>query len=84
VYGAVDCGAYVGNFVLLAQSLGVASIPQAALAHFSPFVREYFGLGAGRRIVCGISFGYEDTAHAANQFRTRRASLEEAVTWVVD
>jgi nitroreductase len=84
VYGAVDCGAYVGNFVLLAQSLGLASIPQAALAHFSPFVREHFGLGVDRRIVCGISFGYQDTAHAANQFRTRRASLEEAVTWVVD
>jgi nitroreductase len=84
VYGAVDCGAYVGNFVLLAQSLGIASIPQAALAQFSPFVREYFSLGADRRIVCGISFGYEDRAHAANQFRTRRANLDEAVTWVVD
>jgi len=84
VYGAVDCGAYVGNFVLLAQSLGIASIPQAALAQFSPFVREYFRLGADRRIVCGISFGYEDRAHAANQFRTRRANLDEAVTWVVD
>jgi nitroreductase len=84
VYGAVDCGAYVGNFVLLAQSLGIASIPQAALAHFSPFVREYFGLGAERRIVCGISFGYQDADHAANQFRTPRADLDEAVTWVAD
>src|SRR3984885_8363218 len=84
VYGAVDCGAYVGNFVLLAQSLGIASIPQAALAQYSPFVREYFNLGADRRIVCGISFGYEDRGHAANQFRTRRANLDEAVTWVVD
>lgn len=83
-YGAVDCGAYVGNFVLLAQSLGIASIPQAALAHFSPFVRDYFGLRADRRIVCGISFGYQDAGHAANQFRTRRADLEEAVTWVAE
>jgi nitroreductase len=84
VYGAVDCGAYVGNFVLLAQSLGIASIPQAALAHFSPFVREYFGLGVDRRIVCGIAFGYQDADHAANQFRTRRADLDQAVTWVAD
>jgi len=45
VYGAIDCGAYVSNFALLAQSLGVASIPQAALAHYSPFVRQYFDLG---------------------------------------
>ena len=32
VYGAVDCGAYVANFMLAAHSLGVGSIAQAALA----------------------------------------------------
>ena len=32
VYGAVDCGAYVSNFMLAAHSLGVGSIAQAALA----------------------------------------------------
>jgi nitroreductase len=83
VYGAIDCGAYVSNFALLAQSLGVASIPQAALAHYSPFVRQYFDLGEDRQIVCGISFGYEDASHAANQFRTGRANPDEAVTRVV-
>jgi nitroreductase len=82
VYGAIDCGAYVGTFVLLAQSLGIASIPQAALAHYAPFVRQHFGLLEERRIVCGISFGYEDSSHAANKFRTRRANLDEAVRWV--
>lgn len=82
VYGAVDCGAYVSNFALAARSLGVATIAQAALASQSTFVRRHFGLGDGRLVVCGISFGYEDTAHPANGFRTRRAALSEAVTWV--
>jgi nitroreductase len=81
-YGAVDCGAYVNNFLLAAQSLGVASIPQAALAAYSQFIREYFGLGSDRVVVCGISFGFEDHAHKANGFRTSRASLDEVVTWV--
>ncbi len=72
-YGAVDCGAYVNNFLLAAQSLGVASIPQAALASHSKFVREHFGLGDDRLVVCGISFGYEDRASTANGFRTDRA-----------
>src|ERR1700733_8952957 len=31
-YGAVDCGAYVSNFMLAAQALGLGTIPQAALA----------------------------------------------------
>jgi nitroreductase len=81
VYGAVDCGAYVANFMLAAQSLGVASIAQAALARQPQVIREFFGLAPERRIVCGISFGYEDTAHPANGFRTSRAPLEDAITW---
>jgi nitroreductase len=83
-YGAVDCGAYVNNFLLATQSLGIASIPQAALASHSKFVREHFGLGDDRLVVCGISFGYEDRASKANSFRTSRASLDEVVTWVED
>ena len=84
VYGAVDCGAYVNNFLLAAQSFGVASIPQAALASHSKFVREHFGLGDDRLVVCGISFGFEDRAHQANGFRTHRASLDEVVTWMAE
>lgn len=83
-YGAIDCGAYVSNFLLAAQSLGVASIPQAALASHSKFVREYFAIGSDRLVVCGISFGYEDRSHKANGFRTDRAPLDEVVRWVGD
>ena len=82
VYGAVDCGAYVANFMLAARSLGVAAIAQAALAAYSPFIREFFALPDERQVVCGISFGFEDAKHPANGFRTRRAHLSEVVTWV--
>ncbi|MEP6501732.1 MAG: nitroreductase [Betaproteobacteria bacterium] len=82
VYGVLDCGAYVNNFMLAARSLGVASIAQGALAMRSAFLRDWFALPQGRQVVCGISFGYEDPVHAANGFRTRRASLDEVVRWV--
>jgi nitroreductase len=82
VYGAIDCGAYVTSFVLAAQSLGVASIAQAAIAHHSPFVRRHFNLPEQRRVVCGISFGYQEETHAANRFRTRRAEIAQAADWV--
>lgn len=81
-YGAVDCGAYIGVFTLAAQELGIATIPQAALASFSPFIRSYFDIPAGRQIVAGISFGYADHSHPANSFRTQRAAIEAAVQWV--
>lgn len=83
VYGAVDCGAYVQNFLLAAASLGVASIAQAALATRPDFIRRHFGLPDERRVVCGISFGYADPDHPANRFRTTRADWRDEVT-VVD
>jgi nitroreductase len=81
VYGAVDCGAYVANFLLAATSLGVATIAQAALAARGPLVRAHFGLPDSRRLVCGISFGFADAEHPANRFRTSRAPLADAVQW---
>jgi len=82
VYGAIDCGAYVANFLLAAASLGVATIPQAALASRSQQLRKFFALADDRRVVCGISFGYADTAHPANAFRTGRATVSAAAAWV--
>lgn len=81
VYGAIDCGAYVGYFVLAARALGVASIAQAALASWPDVVRDTLGLPPQRLVVCGISFGFEDAAHPANSFRTGRAALSEALQW---
>ncbi|AGU50905.1 putative nitroreductase [Variovorax paradoxus B4] len=81
-YGALDCGAYVNNFMLAARSLGVASIAQAAVASRSKLLHRWFDIPDDRQVVCGIAFGYEDPSHPANQFRTSRAPLEEACRWV--
>jgi nitroreductase len=82
VYGAVDCGLYVSNFMLAAQNLGVASIAQAALASYPDFIRDYFGMPPQRKFVCGISFGYADPAHPINIYRTARASEADSTTWI--
>lgn len=81
-YGAIDCGGYVTSFMLAAQALGVATVPQAALAFHSDVVRNHFGLGDDRKVVCGISFGYPDLDHKANSYRTSRAALAETVRFV--
>jgi nitroreductase len=82
VYGAVDCGGYVSNFMLAAQAAGLATIPQAALAGHSDVVREHLDIGEDRRVVCGISFGYPDETHPANSYRTIRAGIPDAVTFI--
>ena len=84
VYGAVDVGGYVQVLLLAMQAHGVAAIAQAALADHSALLKELLGIPAERPIVCGISFGYEDTSHVANSYRTTRAPLSEVVNWIED
>jgi nitroreductase len=78
-YGAVDTGIYIGSLLLAAQSLGVAAIPQAALARYAPFLREYFDIDESRKVLLAISFGYADLEHPANSYRTERAAIEDVV-----
>lgn len=78
-YGAVDAGLYVGYFTLCAQSLGVATTAQAALAMYGDFVRSYFGIPEDRQILCGISFGWPEESHPVNNFRTTRADISSVV-----
>jgi nitroreductase len=78
-YGVLDCGAFVTAFSLAATAAGVATIPQAAIAGMSPIVRKVINLADDRDVLCAISFGYVDTDHPANQFRTNRADLDEVL-----
>ncbi|WP_299769543.1 nitroreductase [uncultured Tateyamaria sp.] len=80
-YGAMDTGGFVTTFCLAAQALGVASIPQAAIAAQAPFVRSHFDIPEDRQILCAISFGYADPNHPANSFRTARADVADVMEW---
>jgi nitroreductase len=82
IYGAVDVGGYVQVLLLAMQAHGVAAIPQAALTHHSALIKTQLGIASERRMVCGISFGYEDPGHPANKFRTTRAPVSDVVSWV--
>lgn len=80
-YGAVDCGGFITAFCLSAQARGIATIPQAALSFYAPTLRRFFDIAEDRRILCAISFGYADSDHPANTFRTERAPLEDVIHW---
>lgn len=82
VYGAVDCGLLLSTLLLAFEALGVGAIPQAALAAYADVIREHFDLPDNRRVVAGISFGWEDADHPANGFRTFRAEPATFVTHV--
>ncbi len=83
-YGAVDCGAYVANFMSAAQSLGVATIAQAAIAQHGAFVHRHFDIPENRSLVCAVSFGFADRDHPGNNYRTTRVPITAAADFRVD
>ena len=78
---AVDTGTIMASLVHGLTGSSVAVGATAAIARYGRFVREYFGIGDDRQLVCGISFGYADREHPINAYRTSRAELGEAVRW---
>lgn len=80
-YGAMDTGGFVTAFTLAATALGVASIPQAAIAAYAPLLKEQLGLPDDRLILCAISLGYADAEAPANTFRTHRAEVDDILRW---
>lgn len=83
-YGAIDCGAFVSNFLLAARDHGVCSAPQAAPAAYAPFIKEYFGIGDDRMMICAISFGYADQSSGINKFRTSRLEIAGFTSFVAN
>lgn len=80
-YGVMDCGGFITAFCLAAQALGVATIPQAAVAGHGRFVHDFFAIPDNRLVLAAISFGFADTDHPANSFRTERAALGDVLDW---
>ena len=80
-YGALDCGGFVTAFCLAAQALGVATIPQAAVASYGSFVRDWFDIPEDRLLLCAISFGLPDVHHPANSFRAPRDDVDTFIEW---
>ncbi len=79
-YGAADCGGFLAMFTIAAQAKGIASVPQASVTGYAPVIREQLGIPKERKILSAISFGYADPDHAANNFRTERADVDDILS----
>ncbi|MDX1505382.1 MAG: nitroreductase [Spongiibacter sp.] len=78
---AADCGMFAQNLMLALSAEGLASCPQTALSFTAGPVREVLGLSGEYRLLFGLSLGYEDCSDPANQCRTERAGVGEAVVF---
>ncbi|MDQ4107072.1 MAG: nitroreductase [Actinomycetota bacterium] len=71
------CCAAVQNMQLTAHSLGLASIWRTGPVAYHPFMREFFGLDDGDRIVAYLYLGYPDMAERPR----RRSPAREHTVW---
>lgn len=73
----LDTGMFIQNILISARALGLHTCPQAAVVNYPSIVREHLSIPQNQTLVCGISLGYEDTGHPANQFSTTRVDIDE-------
>jgi hypothetical protein len=78
----VDVGCWVQTFLLSLWARGVGACAQASLRAYGELVRKEVGLDQGQRVLCSISFGYEDESMPANQARMSRVPVDECVRWL--
>jgi len=76
----LDVGLFIQNFLLAAESMGLATCAQASFAEYPDVVREVLDL-TEVDIVCGIAVGYEDSTHRLNSYRTERESIDNFTRW---
>ncbi|MFM7785620.1 MAG: nitroreductase [Gammaproteobacteria bacterium] len=79
---AADVGMYSQTLMLALSAHGLASCPQTALSMGADLVRSELGVDASQKLIFGVSFGYEDTAHPANACRVPRAALGDTTRFV--
>lgn len=81
-YGAMDTGGFIALFTVAARAKGIATVAQASVTGYAPTIRKHFNIPENRLVQTAISFGYEDTGHPANSFRTDRAKITDVLTFI--
>ena len=77
----VDIGCLLQSIMLLLTERGIASCAQGALSNYHDITRKHANIPEENLIVCGLSFGYEDTEAPENHLNLPRAELEDFVSF---
>ena len=72
-----DLGGYVNTLAFLARGYGLDTCPQIQWSRQHRIVGQFLKFPPQQMLYCGISLGYRDRDHPVNNFRTKRAPLEE-------
>jgi len=77
-----DIGALAQTICLTALNWGLGTCIEAQGIEFPQVIRKHTGIAEDKDIIAGIAMGYPDPGFPANQLKTQRVAVDEAVTWL--
>ncbi|MFX4311203.1 nitroreductase [Enterobacter sp. 63] len=78
---AGDIGMYAQTLLLSLTAHGLGGVPQTSLGFYGEAIRKELDIDPSLKLLFGISLGYPDMIHPANQYRINKAPLGESVTF---
>ncbi len=78
---AGDIGMYAQTLLLSLTAHGLGGVPQTSLGFYGETIRKELDIDPSLKLLFGISLGYPDMTHPANQYRINKAPLGESVTF---
>ena len=75
-YSVLDAGIFLQSLMLSAESHGLATCAQGALATWAGPVKAVFDVPKDYKLICGLSIGYA-SVHPVNRFNPGRGDVEE-------
>ena len=79
----LDYGMFLQNVMIMANSLGLGTCPQAAIAQYHQILRETLQIPEELMVVCGMALGYPDLKDPANSYRLPKLSADQFLRWEV-
>ncbi len=76
---AGDIGMYAQTLLLSLTAHGLGGVPQTMLGFYGETIRKELDIDPSLKLLFGISLGYPDSGHPANQYRINKVPLGESV-----
>ena len=78
-YATLDVGVWLGYLLLIAESMGISTIPMASLAEFPDTIRDFLNIDQSQILLLGLAFGKIDNTILANAAQTNRQPIDENI-----
>ena len=77
----IDYGMFLQSLMLAALDQGLATCPQASIAHYSEIIKAELTYSENMILLCGMALGCEDEDALVNSYRTPREDVSSFIRY---